>query len=88
MQLDVTYTTPLQSQAMMEPHATLAMWDGDSLILHTSNQMLSQGRDAVAIPKLTRPHPTAGQAWPLRRRLARRGCHASGEAQAPFTNLQ
>ncbi len=41
VQLDVTYTTPLQSQAMMEPHATLAMWDGDSLILHTSNQMLS-----------------------------------------------
>jgi xanthine dehydrogenase YagR molybdenum-binding subunit len=48
MQLDVTYTTPLQSQAMMEPHATLAMWDGDNLILHTSNQMLNQGRDAVA----------------------------------------
>ena len=48
MQLDVTYTTPLQSQAMMEPHATLAMWDGDNLVLHTSNQMLNQGRDAVA----------------------------------------
>ena len=48
MQLDVTYTTPLQSQAMMEAHATLAMWDGDNLILHTSNQMLNQGRDAVA----------------------------------------
>ena len=41
VQLDVTYTTPLQSQAMMEPHATLAMWDGDNLILHTSNQMLN-----------------------------------------------
>jgi xanthine dehydrogenase YagR molybdenum-binding subunit len=48
VQLDVTYTTPLQSQAMMEPHATLAMWEGDNLILHTSNQMLNQGRDAVA----------------------------------------
>src|SRR5271155_3449633 len=48
VQLDVTYTTPLQSHAMMEPHATLAMWDGDNLILHTSNQMLNQGRDAVA----------------------------------------
>ena len=30
VQLDVTYTTPDQSQAMMEPHATLAVWDGDS----------------------------------------------------------
>src|SRR6478672_4915920 len=48
VQLDVTYTTPLQSHAMMEPHATLAMWDGDNLVLHTSNQMLNQGRDAVA----------------------------------------
>src|SRR5271168_1545035 len=35
VQLDVTYTTPLQSHAMMEPHATLAMWDGDKLVLHT-----------------------------------------------------
>src|SRR5216684_2294926 len=48
VQIDVTYTTPLQSHAMMEPHATLAMWDGDKLILHTANQMLSQGRDSVA----------------------------------------
>jgi xanthine dehydrogenase YagR molybdenum-binding subunit len=48
VQIDVTYTTPLQSHAMMEPHATLAMWEGDKLILHTANQMLSQGRQAVA----------------------------------------
>ncbi len=48
VQLDVTYTTPLQSHAMMEPHATLAAWEGDNLTLHTSNQMLNQGRDAVA----------------------------------------
>src|ERR1700722_19927364 len=48
VQLDVTYTTPLQSHAMMEPHATLAMWEDDNLILHTSNQMLNQGRNAIA----------------------------------------
>ena len=48
VRLDVTYTTPLQSHAMMEPHASLAMWNGDKLILHTANQMLSQGRDSVA----------------------------------------
>src|SRR5258706_1951936 len=48
VQIDVTYTTPLQSHAMMEPHATLAMWDGDRLILHTANQMLSQGQKVVA----------------------------------------
>jgi xanthine dehydrogenase YagR molybdenum-binding subunit len=48
VRLDVTYTTPLESHAMMEPHATLALWQGDKLILHTSNQMLNRGRAAVA----------------------------------------
>jgi xanthine dehydrogenase YagR molybdenum-binding subunit len=48
VQIDVTYTTPLQSHAMMEPHATLAMWQGDKLILHTANQMLNQGQQAIA----------------------------------------
>src|SRR5258707_1727555 len=48
LQLDVTYTTPLQSHAMMEPHATQATWNGDKLILHTSNQMLNQGQAAIA----------------------------------------
>src|ERR1700736_690704 len=48
VQIDVTYTTPLQSHAMMEPHATIAAWDGDKLILHTANQMLNQGQRAIA----------------------------------------
>src|SRR6202045_519034 len=48
VQIDVTYTTPLQSHAMMEPHATLAMWDGDKLVLHTANQMLNQGQKVIA----------------------------------------
>src|SRR3984885_7309843 len=48
VQIDVTYTTPLQSHAMMEPHATLASWDGDKLILRTANQMLNQGQKAIA----------------------------------------
>src|SRR3984957_16722690 len=48
VQIDVTYTTPLQRHAMMEPHAPLATWDGDKLILHTANQMLNQGQRAIA----------------------------------------
>src|SRR5260370_35969874 len=48
VQIDVTYTAPLQSHLMMEPHATLAMWDGDKLPLHTANQMLNQGQAVVA----------------------------------------
>jgi xanthine dehydrogenase YagR molybdenum-binding subunit len=40
IQLDETYTTPDQSHAMMEPHASIAAWDGDKLTVWTSNQMI------------------------------------------------
>src|SRR3989440_11064858 len=50
VQLDVTYTTPLQSHAMMEPHATIALWEDEQLSLHTANQMLNQGQMAIATP--------------------------------------
>jgi xanthine dehydrogenase YagR molybdenum-binding subunit len=40
VKLDETYTTPDESHAMMEPHATLAAWEGDKLTLWTSNQMV------------------------------------------------
>ena len=43
MQLDVTYTTPDQSHAMMEPHASTAAWEGDKLTIWTSNQMIDWG---------------------------------------------
>ena len=46
--LDATYTTPDQSHAMMEPHATLAAWDGDRLTLWTSNQMIAWSKRDVA----------------------------------------
>jgi len=39
--LDETYTTPDQSHAMMEPHATTASWEGDKLTVWTSNQMVA-----------------------------------------------
>ncbi|WP_248738929.1 aldehyde oxidoreductase molybdenum-binding subunit PaoC [Pseudomonas sp. MWU12-2029] len=41
VQFDQTYSTPDQSHAMMEPHATLAAWQGDQLTLWTSNQMIA-----------------------------------------------
>jgi xanthine dehydrogenase YagR molybdenum-binding subunit len=43
VQLDATYTTPDQSHAMMEPHASIAKWDGDKLTVWTSNQMIAWG---------------------------------------------
>ena len=46
--LDATYTTPDESHAMMEPHATVAAWDGDHLTVWTSNQMIAWNRRDLA----------------------------------------
>lgn len=48
VQLDATYHTPDQSHAMMEPHASIAVWKGEKLTLWTSNQMINWGRGDVA----------------------------------------
>ncbi len=48
VQLDETYTTPDQAHAMMEPHASMAAWNGDKLTLWTSNQMIDWGATDVA----------------------------------------
>ena len=40
VQLDATYSTPDHGHAMMEPHASIAAWNGDKLTLWTSNQMI------------------------------------------------
>lgn len=53
--VDQTYTTPDESHAMMEPHATIAAWQGDRLTLWTSNQMIAWSKGSIAkilgIPK-------------------------------------
>ena len=55
VRLDATYTTPDHAHAMMEPHATVAAWQGDRLTLWTANQMIDWGVGDVAttlgIPK-------------------------------------
>jgi xanthine dehydrogenase YagR molybdenum-binding subunit len=48
VKIDATYTTPDQSHAMMEPHASIARWDGDRLTLWTSNQMIHWTQGDVA----------------------------------------
>ena len=40
VQLDATYTTPDHAHAMIEPHATIASWNGTKLTVWTSNQMI------------------------------------------------
>ena len=41
VKLDATYSTPDQSHQMMEPHASIAVWNGDELTLWTSTQMIA-----------------------------------------------
>ena len=46
--VDQTYTTPGHVSAAMEPHASVATWDGDLLTLHGSYQMLKYNRAELA----------------------------------------
>ncbi len=46
--MDETYSTPDHSHSMMEPHASLAAWNGDELTLWTSSQMIDWWRSDLA----------------------------------------
>ncbi len=48
VKLDATYRTPDQTHAMMEPHASTAVWQGDTLTLYTANQMINWGKKDMA----------------------------------------
>jgi xanthine dehydrogenase YagR molybdenum-binding subunit len=53
VRLDATYTTPDQTHAMMEPHATIARWDGDQLTCWSAIQQLNWGvRDLARILRI------------------------------------
>ena len=49
IKLDATYTTPDQSHMAMEPHASMAVWEGDKLTVWTSNQMIDWCRSDLAL---------------------------------------
>jgi len=42
------YATPMESHNPLEPHATLAVWEGDRLTVHDSTQGVSGTRKALA----------------------------------------
>ncbi len=46
--IDQSYTTPDQSHAMMEPHASIAAWNGDEVTVWTSSQMIDWWRSDLA----------------------------------------
>ena len=53
--IDAAYTTPYQNQAPMEPHATMAVWDGPMLTVHMAAQLTTSPQEGLArtfnIPK-------------------------------------
>ena len=55
VKIDAHYTTSDESHAMMEPHASIAAWEGDRLTLWTSNQMVAWARESMG--KILRMDP-------------------------------
>jgi xanthine dehydrogenase YagR molybdenum-binding subunit len=46
--VDVTYITPIEHHNPMEPHATIARWDGDRLTVWTATQGISGAQQSLA----------------------------------------
>lgn len=46
--IDSTYVVPYEHNMPMEPHATLAVWEGDALTLYASQQGVAYARSTVA----------------------------------------
>ncbi|HEX6787748.1 MAG TPA: xanthine dehydrogenase family protein molybdopterin-binding subunit [Gaiellaceae bacterium] len=46
--VDETYTTPAEHNNAMEPHATIAVWDGGDLTLYDSNQGAFRASQTIA----------------------------------------
>ena len=48
VKVEEIYTTPNQSHMMMEPHATIARWDGDELTIWSAQQIVGWARRDLA----------------------------------------
>lgn len=46
--IDATYTTPTQTHSPMEPSATVAVWEGDTLTLYDTTQWLTGVQGVIA----------------------------------------
>src|SRR5471032_547424 len=46
--VDAVYTTPIENHNPMEPHATIAVWEGDALTLYDATQNVSGVRKSAA----------------------------------------
>ena len=48
VKIDAQYTTPIENHNPMEPHATIAAWEGDKLTVWDATQYVMGERDALA----------------------------------------
>ncbi len=48
VKVDQVYTTPLENHNPMEPHVTIAEWEGEKLTLHDATQYISGVKQTVA----------------------------------------
>jgi xanthine dehydrogenase YagR molybdenum-binding subunit len=48
VKIDAAYATPYQHQMPMEPHATMAVWDGPKLTVHTAAQLTVSPQEGLA----------------------------------------
>jgi xanthine dehydrogenase YagR molybdenum-binding subunit len=48
VKVDATWKTPYHIHAQMEPHAALAWWEGDRVVIHCSSQLLESAQKCVA----------------------------------------
>jgi xanthine dehydrogenase YagR molybdenum-binding subunit len=48
VKIDATYVTPYQNPAAMEPHATMAVWEGERLTVWTSAQLTTSPQEGLA----------------------------------------
>jgi xanthine dehydrogenase YagR molybdenum-binding subunit len=46
--IDVTYDTPVEHHNPMEPHAAIAVWDGDNLTLYSATQVVGGVQSGIA----------------------------------------
>ncbi|MGE0577317.1 molybdopterin cofactor-binding domain-containing protein [Reyranella sp.] len=53
--VDAIYTTPYQSHAMMEPHASLASWQNDKLTVWSALQLVESAHKSIADTLLLEP---------------------------------
>ena len=48
VRIEQTYTTPTEHHNAMEPHATIALWEGDNLTVYDATQNVSGARQVLA----------------------------------------